>query len=104
MLLLFVVFIIINYYIIVIDTINIYIFFTLRFPADGSAAYDSEESDELFDETEQLLQSVASELRSYESFQEDVDDDEDEFFVYGENLSRGQGLLSYYNSVSGESN
>lgn len=58
----------------------------------------SDDSDALFDETAELLKSVASELRTYESYS----DDEDEFFVYSkEAVDRSaNSILAKYQNVS----
>ena len=62
----------------------------------GSLDRISDDSDVLFDETTELLKNVASELRTYESFGSDIEDD-DEFFVYSEaDLNRGANLLTQY--------
>ena len=67
----------------------------------GSLVGITDDSDDLFDETEALLKSVASELRTYESFNDDIDDD-DEFFIYNksEPVRGSQGLLSQFTTVS----
>ena len=67
----------------------------------GSLDGITDDSDDLFDETEALLKSVASELRTYESFNDDIDDD-DEFFIYNksEPVRGSQGLLSQFTTVS----
>ncbi|KAF6028691.1 hypothetical protein EB796_013012 [Bugula neritina] len=60
----------------------------------------SDDSDALFDETAELLKSVASELRTYESYS----DDEDEFFVYSKEAvdrSANSILAKYQNLEAG---